>query len=104
MTRHRICGVGDLEVGQATRRDVDGVPVCVIRARDGYHAISDICTHEDYSLADGEVELDECEIECWKHGSMFSFVTGAPSTLPATRPVAVYEVTEEDGCVMVELP
>ena len=35
---------------------------------------------------------DEREIECWKHGSTFSLVTGEPQTLPATQPVPVYDV------------
>ncbi len=33
---------------------------------------------------------DDCEIECWKHGSTFSLATGEPQTLPATHPVPVY--------------
>ena len=38
-----------------------------------------------------------------KHGSTFSLVTGEPQSLPATRPVPVYEVTVADGDVTVEL-
>jgi 3-phenylpropionate/trans-cinnamate dioxygenase ferredoxin subunit len=41
------------------------------------------------------------ELECWKHGSAFSLVTGAPNTLPATQPVTVYDVTVEGDDVYV---
>ena len=39
--------------------------------------------------ASGEVWCDEREIECPKHGSTFSLITGEPITLPATQPVPV---------------
>ena len=68
------------------------------------HAICDTCSHEDFPLSEGEVELDECLIECWKHGSMFSLDTGAPVCFPATQPVAVYEVVVHDGKVSVRVP
>jgi nitrite reductase/ring-hydroxylating ferredoxin subunit len=35
---------------------------------------------------------------------MFDLMTGAPCSLPATQPVAVYEVKVEDGTVAVVLP
>ena len=55
-------------------------------------------------MAEGEVDLEECTIECWKHGSLFSLKTGAAETLPATRPVGTYAVSVTDGEVAVELP
>jgi 3-phenylpropionate/trans-cinnamate dioxygenase ferredoxin component len=100
----RVCAVDDLDVGQAARFVVEEVPICVVRTKDGYHAIGDTCTHEDYSLAEGEVDLDACEIECWKHGSMFSLTTGEPTTFPATRAVPVFPVTLEGDDVMVVIP
>jgi 3-phenylpropionate/trans-cinnamate dioxygenase ferredoxin subunit len=103
-TAHRICGSEDLTAGEAQRIVVGGIPICLVRTREGYRAIGDTCSHEDYSLAEGEVDLDACEIECWKHGSMFSLIDGAPTTFPATRPVAVYEITISGDDVIVELP
>ena len=50
------------------------------------------CSHADYSLSEGDVWEDEREIECPKHGSTFSLMTGEPQTLPATQPVPVYDV------------
>ncbi len=65
--------------------------------------IGDRCTHQDFSLSEGEVDGDTCHIECWKHGSSFSLVTGQPDALPATRPVPVYAARVVDGRVLVEL-
>ena len=62
------------------------------------------CSHADYSLSEGDVWEDECEIECPKHGSTFSLLTGEPQTLPATQPVPVYDVQVDGDDVKVVLP
>ena len=67
-------------------------------------SIGDECSHEDYSLSEGDVWEDECEIECPKHGSTFSLTTGEPQTLPATQPVPVYTVRVDGDDVLVTLP
>ncbi len=100
----RICGVEDLTPGQARRFEVDGLGICLVRCEDGFHAVADTCSHENYSLAEGEVDPARAEIECWKHGSLFSLATGEPLTLPATLPVAVFEVVVEADEVSVVLP
>lgn len=97
----KVCSRDDMAPGQARRFDVDGRRVCVVRIGDDFYAIGDQCSHEDYSLAEGEVVEDERSIECWKHGSLFSLTTGEPSTLPATQPVAVYDVSVQGDDVMV---
>ena len=85
-----VCAFTDLAPGSAARFDVCGVAVAVVRIGDDVYAIGDTCSHADISLSEGEVLCQEKEIECWKHGSSFSLVTGEPQTLPATRPVPVY--------------
>lgn len=94
----------DLEDGIARRVEDGGSTLCVVRCGASVFAIDDMCSHEDYSLAEGEVDLEECAIECWKHGSLFSLTTGEPLTFPATRPVEVYRVSIEDGNVVVYVP
>ena len=66
--------------------------IALVRIDDAYYAVGDTCSHENYSLSEGEVLAEKCEIECWKHGSMFDLRTGEPKSLPATKPVAVYVV------------
>jgi len=100
----RLCAVGDLGPGEARRFDVAGLRVALVRIGDQFYAVGDRCSHEDYSLADGEVWSDVCEIECAKHGSTFDLRTGAPCSLPATRPVPVYEVVVAGDDVSVVVP
>lgn len=99
----QVCALADLAPGTATRFDVNGRAVAVVRIGDDVYAIGDTCSHADVSLSEGEVWCDEKELECWKHGSAFSLVTGEPSTLPATQPVSVFVATVVDGMVHIDI-
>jgi 3-phenylpropionate/trans-cinnamate dioxygenase ferredoxin subunit len=100
----RVCARDDIAPGSARRFDVGGRPVAIVRIGDDFYAISDTCSHADFSLSEGDVWPDELEIECPKHGSTFSLVTGEPQSLPATTPVPVYDVVVEGDDVKVVSP
>jgi 3-phenylpropionate/trans-cinnamate dioxygenase ferredoxin component len=97
-----LCALADIDDGSARRFDVGSLRVAVVRIGDELHAIGDRCTHADVSLAEGEIDTDDCTIECWKHGSQFDLRTGEPLSLPATRPTPVYDVRVVDGRVLLE--
>ena len=94
----------DLAPGTARKVEVDGHLVALVRIEDDVYAIGDTCSHANVSLSEGEVLPQDREIECWKHGSTFSLLTGEPQTLPATQPVPVYEARVEDGQIVVVVP
>jgi len=98
-----VCRLDDVAPGTARRFEVGGVPVALVRIGDDVYAIGDTCSHANVSLSDGEVWCDEKQLECPKHGSAFSLVSGAPNTLPATQPVPVFAVRVVDGDVHVEV-
>jgi 3-phenylpropionate/trans-cinnamate dioxygenase ferredoxin subunit len=102
-TRVVLCPVGEIEPGSARRFDVGKHRIALVRCDDDFYAIGDRCTHADISLSEGDVYCDEREVECWKHGSTFSLVTGEPQSLPATRPTPVYDVEVVDGQVVVTI-
>jgi 3-phenylpropionate/trans-cinnamate dioxygenase ferredoxin subunit len=111
MAEVRVCAVSDVEPGGAKRVEVDGCRLAVVRlpakadgVPDDWYVIGDRCSHADYSLSEGEVWPDEREIECPKHGSTFSLVTGEPQSLPATKPVPVFTVRVDGDDVYVDLP
>lgn len=105
--RITLCPFDELDDGEARRFDVEASglvhKVAVICLGDDLYALGDTCSHADYSLSEGEVDAEECTIECWKHGSLFSLETGEAVTLPATRPVPVYDVGVENGQVWLEV-
>ena len=99
-----VARLTDLEAGTARRVQVNGRPVALVRCGDDVYAISDICSHANVSLSEGEILCADREIECWKHGSTFSLLTGEPQSLPATRPVPIYPVRIEGDDVIVTVP
>ena len=107
MSAVRVCSLADVPVEGVVRVELPGpdgraVPVAVARDADGdLHAVSDICSHQDVSLAEGDVE--DCTIECWLHGSRFDLRSGEPTGLPATRPIPVYTVTTDGDDVLVDV-
>lgn len=101
MSRVRVASLTDLDDESALRVEVGGTPICLARSRGEVFAISDICSHADVSLSEGDV--DDGTVECWLHGSSFDLRTGKPTGLPATKPVATYPVTLEGDDVLVDV-
>ena len=101
LQRHEVARIEELVDGRGRRVDVAGHRIALFRFGDAVYAIGDRCTHAEASLADGEVF--DGAVECPRHGSEFDLRTGKPSSLPATRPVAVYEVEIDDGAVFVSV-
>ncbi len=93
----------DFPEGAAAKVEALGRLVAVVRIGGELFAIGDTCSHAKCSLSEGDLLLEEREIECWKHGSTFSLVDGKPQCLPATAPVPVYVILEDDGKVYVEV-
>jgi 3-phenylpropionate/trans-cinnamate dioxygenase ferredoxin subunit len=100
-TRIDAGALADLAPGGTRRVEAPGHRICVVRIGDDVYAIGDTCSHAEVSLSEGEVYADAKEIECDKHGSLFSLETGEALTLPATQPVPVYDARVEDGRIVV---
>ena len=103
MSMIRLCALADLPDGMVMQVECDGTPVALARIGDRVFAIGDTCSHAEVSLSEGEIDVEECALECWKHGSLFDLRTGEALTLPALKPVAVHTVTVEGDEVLVEL-
>jgi len=97
----RACSATNLRDESAIGVEIDDVPVCLVRTQGEIFAISDICSHADVNLSDGEVE--DGTVECWLHGSRFDLRTGQPIALPANRPVPTYPVKIDGDDVLVSL-
>lgn len=103
MTATTVCRLDELAPNSARRFEVGGRAVAVVRIGDDVYAIGDTCSHADVSLSEGEVFCDSKEIECVKHGSLFSLETGEPQTLPATVAVPVFVAKVVDGDVVIDV-
>ena len=85
-----VAKVGDLAPGEMMYVEVGDEPVVLINLNGEFYALSDICTHEEASLSDGEIVGDE--IECPLHGGAFDIRTGQPVAFPVVVPAETYRV------------
>ena len=99
----RLCGRDDLGSGEARCFAVEGRRVALARIGEEFFAVDDTCSHADFSLSEGDVDIDECALECPAHGSLFDLRTGEALTLPAVVPVAAHDVAVSDDGVFVTL-
>lgn len=95
--------LGAIPEGGAVRVDVDGKAIALFHVGDKFYAVDDTCTHEEASLSEGTLYLDEDEpqVECPKHGAIFEISTGQVLTLPAVKSVRSYETKVEGDTVLV---
>jgi nitrite reductase/ring-hydroxylating ferredoxin subunit len=92
--------IDDIAVGTMKMMKVDGHRVCLVRTRDGLHAIDHACPHEGYGLTQGELDGDllTCAWHNWKFRvSDGTCVQGEESV--RTHPVTV----ADDGAVQVTI-
>ena len=98
-----ICPLDELPPGGKRLVVHEDLEIGVINCRGEIFAIEDRCSHDDGELVDGELDEEDCAIECPRHGSRFDLRTGKPMNLPAYVPVDTFPVVVEDGVIRVEV-
>ena len=96
----QVAKVDDVPPGTATVVDVKGIEVALINSGGEYYAIGNECTHAGGSLGEGDL-VEENQIECPLHGSVFDITSGEVVVGPADEPVPSYEVKVENGVISV---
>lgn len=97
----RVAHTGEILAGEAKYFDVDGEPIALFHVGDNYYATCDVCTHEQASLSEGD--LDGEIIECPLHGARFNVRTGEVKSLPAVVRLKTYPVRIVGDAVEVEV-
>jgi len=98
-----ICQLEELPPGAKRLVEHEDLEIGVVNCRGEIFAIEDRCSHDDGPLAEGEIDLEKCTVECPRHGSLFDLRTGKPQTLPAYVPVETFPVVIEDDVIKVEV-
>ena len=98
-----VCPLEELPPGAVRLVEWDELEIGIFNCGGTVYAIEDRCTHDDGTLADGELDQDACTIECPRHGSLFDLKTGKPKTLPAYVPVETFPVIIEDDTIKLEV-
>jgi nitrite reductase/ring-hydroxylating ferredoxin subunit len=90
--------------GQRVVSDVEEHEILVVVLNGQIFAISNICTHDEVWLDDGDLHAETWEIECPMHEGRFDLRSGAATHLPCERAVVTYPVSVDGDDVFVELP
>ena len=101
LTWYPVAKLSDIGPGELKYVEVgpDYEPVCLINYDGGIYALGDCCTHQDASLADGEIVGDE--LECPLHGGAFEIKTGLPASMPVVTPADVYQIKIEGDQILI---
>jgi 3-phenylpropionate/trans-cinnamate dioxygenase ferredoxin subunit len=98
-----ICPVTELPPGASRIVEHEDLEIGVVNCGGEIYAIEDRCSHDDGVLLEGDVDPDECTVECPRHGSVFDLRTGKPLNLPAYVPIDTFPVRVEGDVVKVEI-
>ncbi len=94
----KVAKLSDLAPGEKVLVEYEGEDVGLINLDNEVYAISDICTHDDGPLMEGE--LAEEWVICPRHGARFNVKTG-DYTFPAFSPVPRYCVKLEGDDILI---
>ena len=97
----KVGNVGDVPPGTARVYEVGDRAIAVCNVNGELYAIDDVCTHDEGSLDQGE--LEGYEVECPRHGARFDVRTGEVTALPAVLPVDTFSVRVQDDDIEVEV-
>ena len=97
----RVASTDEIPAGEGKYFDVDGEPIAIFHVDGHYYATQDVCTHEEASLSEGELEGEV--VECPMHGAQFNVRTGAVLSLPAVVKLQTYPVRIVGNDVEVEI-
>jgi 3-phenylpropionate/trans-cinnamate dioxygenase ferredoxin subunit len=82
--------------------DVRGTLIAVANVDGTFYAFDDTCTHEQCSLAEGEM-LTGATVTCFCHGSKFDVRTGRVLGPPAVEPVKAYRTRIAGDALQIEV-
>ncbi len=97
-----VATVDDIPVGKKIVRDLNGRSILVCHTQEGFFAVENKCSHAFECLDRGRVKAGW--ISCPVHGAKFDLATGRALALPATAPIATFELRITDGRIEVRSP
>ncbi len=97
-----VAEVDELPNGERIIVEIDGEPIAVFNIAGELYAITDVCSHDDGPVAEGQ--LHDHSIECPRHGARFDVRSGEVLSLPAIVDIPAYPVRVEGQEIQVGLP
>ncbi len=101
-TFYEVGKVDELPEGERLFVGIGDQHIAVFNVNGEYAAIRDVCTHDDGTL--GEGDLEGFEIVCPRHGARFDIRTGKALTLPAVDDTEAFPVRVVGDAIEVGIP
>ncbi len=96
-----IASVSELAEGTVLQRVRSrGDAVCLVQHNGEISVLSDICTHQHFSMSLGDV-LGDGTLQCAWHGARYDCRTGEVRQDPATSPLPVFQVRLDGNTILV---
>lgn len=95
----KIAEVSELPAGGRKSLVIDDRAALLLRVGEDFYAVEDVCSHDGQPLTDGP--LEGTAIECPRHGAEFDVRTGKALCMPATEPIATFEVQVRGNDIFV---
>ena len=96
----RVARTRDIPSGEGRVFEVDGRLVAVFNVGGRFHAIDNVCAHQQGPLSEGD--LEGCVVTCPWHGWTYDVTTGQSPDAAAC--VERFETRVEKGEVLVAVP
>jgi 3-phenylpropionate/trans-cinnamate dioxygenase ferredoxin subunit len=98
----KIGSLDSVPEGERLYLEIDQFSLVVFNVAGKLFAISNICSHDDHPLGDGE--LVDHEISCPRHGARFDIRNGKAVSLPAIVDIPAYPVRIVGGEIEIGIP
>lgn len=99
----KVAALADIPAGASKLVEVNQVRVALFNLDGELYAIEDVCTHDGGPLVEGTI-VNQCQVQCPRHGARFDIRTGAALSFPAFEATNTYAVQVKDGEVWIEQP
>jgi nitrite reductase/ring-hydroxylating ferredoxin subunit/uncharacterized membrane protein len=96
-----LAATNELKADQMKLLRINGRRIVLARTEGGYVAFDDRCPHRGGSLAGGVMIAGV--VQCPWHGSQFDCRSGIVKAGPAAEPIAIYNVSEREGSLLLSL-
>ncbi|MDH5184403.1 MAG: non-heme iron oxygenase ferredoxin subunit [Gammaproteobacteria bacterium] len=97
----KLASTSDIKTGKMERYSHAGERILICHVDDGFYAVSDNCSHEDFSLYLGALHGEV--VKCSLHGGKFNVKTGAPVEEPACIALRTYPLEVRDNDIYVDI-
>ena len=99
----KVAALTDIPAGASKLVEVNQVRVALFNLDGEIYAIEDVCTHDGGPLVEGTI-VNECQVQCPRHGARFDIRTGTALSFPAFEATNTYAVQIKGGAVWIEQP